>query len=111
MTGKGKNRKREVIERFRTADEEVWYPCGPKPCIDFSLHAGRHIRMIKVRYPTKHLAGTREVAEKYEEDLAAFRKFGYPDMVAHELILKEPGPVWRRFIVRPDSLEEVPCAV
>jgi hypothetical protein len=107
MTGKRNNRLQRVIGQYRQPEEEVWYPYGPDPCFDFSLHAGRHIRLIKVRYPRTHLQEPRDVAKKYWKDIAAFRTFGFSEMVSKEMVLKEPGPIWRRFRVLPETVEEV----
>ena len=101
------SRLKEVIRHYRGPADEVWYPFGANPCFDFSLHTGWFVRLIRVRYPKTHLKTIREVEKKYEKDIAAFRTFGVSMMVTKDLVLKEPGPVWRRFMVWSDCIEEV----
>lgn len=108
MDGHRRTLADQAADVLRQPEEETWYPTGPGACFDVALHAGMCIRLIRVRRPGRRMGESHEIEERYCRDIRALRAGAVSDLVTKELVLKEPGPGWRRFRVHPDRIEELP---
>lgn len=110
MPGRRKTLAEQAADALRVPGEEAWYPAAPAACFDLALHLGMQVRLIRVRRPARITGGgpdARPAEVTFSRDLRALRKIAVSELVAKELVIREPGPVWRRFLVHPDRIEEL----